>query len=244
VRSAKIASQGRVAAARQRLLEKNRAMRHSVALDQRYALDEKARRLAQARAETAAAYATKFEPWDAERASTEMAGYIVRARCALLPALAPWGVPSPRRFAVASRGATDRVAATDGSVVRDAVCSMPTHSQHLIGSSSSSAALLTHCPSSGGLSSSHQSHHGSTAGTSPACTLRSPNTHAHDLALAAGSARQAAHSAAASHSAAAATAHSELVEQLAAAHSAAAASELGLSLSELVPPPTTRPLFL
>ena len=47
VRRAKLQAAGKVAASRQRLLEKNRASRHSVGLDQQYALDEKARRLAQ-----------------------------------------------------------------------------------------------------------------------------------------------------------------------------------------------------
>ena len=52
---AKAHAAGKVAASRQRLLEKNRASRQEVGLDQQYALDEKARRLQQVN-ETATAH--------------------------------------------------------------------------------------------------------------------------------------------------------------------------------------------
>ena len=62
VRLAKLSTAGRVAAARQAMLDRKRAARLEVAKEQKFALDEKARRLDALRAEHAEEYARKFVP--------------------------------------------------------------------------------------------------------------------------------------------------------------------------------------
>ena len=80
VRLAKFQAAGRVAAARERVLAEKRASRKEVASDQKFALDEKARRLQALREEHAQAYANKFEEWASEDAMSEVARYLVRSR--------------------------------------------------------------------------------------------------------------------------------------------------------------------
>ena len=81
VRNSKLQAMGRVAAARQRLLESKRASRMAVAADQQFALDEKARRFALARAEHDEQYARKFEACAASKAiNSDAAKYLIRGR--------------------------------------------------------------------------------------------------------------------------------------------------------------------
>ena len=80
---AKLQTAGRVAQARAALLEKKRAERLAVALDQKAALDEKARRLEERQQEHAVQYARKFEEVAlsaAEGVSEEHMRYLVRSR--------------------------------------------------------------------------------------------------------------------------------------------------------------------
>lgn len=113
VRLTKMQTAGRVAAARQALLAQKKAARLEVAKEQKFALDEKARRLETLRAEHAEERARRFVPWTSDEvACSDAAKYLVLSRIpsvgggiSVVPSLALAGTPSAAgSSAAAARG--------------------------------------------------------------------------------------------------------------------------------------------